>query len=318
MSSGVSEFELIDRYFRCLGHDRDDVKLGVGDDCAIINVPTGKQLCLSIDTMVEGVHFPRNCQPETIAYRALGAALSDLAAMGAEPSHFSLALSIPSNDEGWLAEFAKGLSSLANKHRLALVGGDTTRGPLTVSIQVHGYVDKGKALTRSSAQAGDILAVTGSLGGAGGGLALLTAESPSSSERRLLECYERPSPRLVEARLLGSVAHACIDISDGLLADAAHIAESSGCKLVIEQESLPISDDLLEVFPDSALRLAISAGDDYELLFSLSAHEWGILKASDDLDIFTKIGYVEEGEGIKLLRNGQEVNFKKKGYQHFD
>lgn len=322
MTSKLSEFELIERYFNQLGQLDAQVALGVGDDCAVIDLSSSKQLCLSIDTAVEGIHFPKHCSPQYIAQRALGAALSDLAAMGAEPSHFTLALTLPESDEPWLASFAKGLSKTANQYGVQLVGGDTTRGSLCVSVQVHGFVEKGGALYRSGAKPGDIIAVTGTLGDAGAALNLLEKSGCSEEEEYLLSRYYQPEPRMVEGKLLRSLASACIDVSDGLLADAEHIAKASGCQLLIDQESLPISDALMTLYPEQASMYAQSAGDDYELLFTLSETDWQRLtelRANQPSAVpVSRIGVVAAGQSVQLRNDGEDIPHPKKGYQHFE
>jgi len=172
MPSTFSEFDLIKAFFEGIGPKSTEVSVGIGDDCAVINIPSDQSLCLSLDTMVAGVHFLHDAPPQKIAYRALAAAISDLAAVGAVPSHFTLSLTLPESNSEWLSEFSKGLKVLADEFRFPLVGGDTTKGPLAIGIQVHGLVPKGQVLTRSNAQIGDVIAVTGTLGDAGAALSL--------------------------------------------------------------------------------------------------------------------------------------------------
>jgi len=326
----LSEFDLIRKYFESLSaqvsvvdsvgqsDSKTTVQLGIGDDCALIDPPDGMSLCISMDTMVEAVHFPLNAPAEKVGYRALAAALSDLAAMGAKPSHFTLSLTMPEADQCWLAAFSKGLQSLMQQFDLLLVGGDTTKGPLTIGIQVHGFLPKKTAMLRSKAKQGDIIGVTGTLGDAGAALELFDKNELTPDERYLMDRYFHPSPRIKQGIELRSFAHACIDISDGLLADAAHIAEKSGVLLELDLECLPISKALLSIQGGHAGHLAATAGDDYELLFTLSEEKWAELRRQDDAGIFTAIGRVKKGAGVVALKNGRAVTQITQGYRHFE
>ncbi len=274
---GLSEFDLIDRFFRDVGRIRSDVVLGVGDDGAILRCPPGHELVMVSDTLVAGVHFPLDAPARSVGHRALAVNLSDIAAMGATPAWALLSLTLPEVHERWLTEFAGGFSRLARTHEVQLVGGDTTRGPLSLSVQVVGMVPPETALRRSTARPGDLLFVSGRVGEAAGGLALLQAtlaprESLNDSVRRsLIERFEFPQPRLALALKLRGVASAAMDISDGLLADAEKLARASGLRLRIDLERLPQSAALAESFlPATATNLMLTGGDDYELLFSVS------------------------------------------------
>jgi thiamine-monophosphate kinase len=315
----LSEFDLIKTFFEGIGPKLSEVVLGIGDDCAVIDIPNDHFLCLSLDTMVAGVHFLHTAPPKEIAYRALAAAMSDLAAMGANPSHFTLSLTIPESNSKWLSEFSLGLRVLADLHHFPLVGGDTTKGPLTIGIQVHGLVPKNKMLTRSNAQVGDVVAVTGTLGDAGAALALLEsgqANKLSNAQSFLLNRYYRPTPRISEGVQLRSLASACVDISDGLLADAAHVAEKSSVELEIDLTSLPLSQALLSEHKTKASEFALSSGDDYELLFTLSEANWKSLNQNIAPHIYTKIGRVKQGKGVTI--KGMSGKLKNMGYQHFE
>ncbi|MFT7372235.1 MAG: thiamine-monophosphate kinase [Oleiphilaceae bacterium] len=320
-STTFSEFDLIKTFFEGIGPKLTEVNVGVGDDCAVINIPNDQSLCLSLDTMVAGVHFLHDAPPKKIAYRALAAAMSDLAAMGAVPSHFTLSLTLPDANAQWLAEFSSGLKVLADLFHFPLVGGDTTKGPLTIGIQVHGLVPRNQMLMRSNAQIGDAVVVTGTLGDAGAALSLLASdlsggESLTDAELFLLERYYSPSPRIAQGVQIRPLANACIDISDGLLADAAHIAEKSSVALEIDVASLPLSQALLSEHKANASELALSSGDDYELLFTLSEANWTLLSQNNAPHIYTKIGQVKQGKGIKIKGLSGEV--KNMGYQHFE
>jgi thiamine-monophosphate kinase len=320
MSSTPSEFQIIKRYFEGVGEiDTRIISLGIGDDCAVVTPPENKSLCFSLDTMVEGRHFLPGISPDKLAIRAMAAALSDLAAMGAEPSFFTLSLTLPDADIDWLRSFSQGLRFMADKYRLCLVGGDTTRGPLTVAVQVHGFVNQGKELRRSGAQVGDVLVVTGSLGDAGAALALLEVGAPDDVEAYLLDRYYQPSPRFEEARLILDYASSCIDVSDGLLADARHIAEASACGLSIDIDALPLSQPLLEFAGDKAPVFALSSGDDYELLFTISEDSLKELENAGLAGRFTSIGRVEiESKGVCVYSQGKEVLIGSEGFKHFE
>ena len=317
MTAPLTEFELISRFFMHIGPRLPEVALGIGDDCAVVDVPEGMSLCLSLDTMVEGVHFPKECAPAGVASRAFAAALSDLAAMGAQPSHFTLSLTLPSADAQWLAAFADELGRWANQFRIALVGGDTTRGPLTIALQVHGWVPKGMALTRSGAKVGDYVAVSGSLGDAGAALSLLHAEAQNPDQHSLLNRYYQPAPRVEQGLQLRGLASACIDISDGLVADAGHVASASGVSLMIDADCLPLSASLRAEFPERAKALALNSGDDYELLFTISEANWQALTQRHRQHLFTRIGVVVEGSGVVVTEQGVPLSIERNGYQHF-
>lgn len=315
----MNEFELIRQYFAELGPKGPDLVLGVGDDCALIAPPPGQVLCQSLDTMVEGVHFPALAPPEKLAFRALAAAVSDLAAMGATPSYFLLSLTLPEASRSWLEGFARGLANAAECFGIGLVGGDTTRGPLNIAIQVSGYVEAAKALRRTAAQVGDVVLVSGTLGDAGAALSLLNHPEPLNSHQQfLLDSYYAPTPRLALGRALCGVAHAALDISDGLVGDAAHIAQASQVRLVLDADCLPLSKSLLECYPNEARSLALNAGDDYELLVTMPAANWFKFQSQAISSLLTVIGRVEVGAGVAVFSQGLELDLTTyRGYQHF-
>jgi thiamine-monophosphate kinase len=317
----LSEFDVIKTYFEGLGfEDALDLSVGIGDDCAVLDVPEGQSLCFSMDTMVEGVHFPKGAPADKLANRVLAAATSDLAAMGAQPSHFSMSLTLPAINTSWLSDFSRGLKAFIERFRMPLLGGDTTRGPLAITVQVHGYLPKGSQLTRAHAQVGDVLAVSGSLGDAGAALELLEAGGAfRECELFLLDRYYYPSPRIDQGIELRRLASACIDISDGLLADARHIAQKSGVCVEIDLESLPISAALNSYAGARSEQFAVSSGDDYELLFTISEENWSKLKLRDSIGMFTLIGRVTNGRGqLGLTRDGESVVMKSEGFKHFE
>lgn len=318
----LTESELITRYFRGCGAQRRDVALGVGDDAAVLECPPGGQLVAATDTLVAGVHFPPSVPAAAVGHRALAVNLSDLAAMGARPAWALLALTLPEANEQWLTEFAAGLSDLARAHDVALVGGDTTRGPLTVTVQLLGHVPQGRALTRAGGGPGDLLFVSGSPGDAGAGLAIEQGRlsAPPAAAHYLRERFLLPTPRVALGERLRDYARACIDVSDGLLGDAAKLAAASGAGLEIAFAELPVSRELVAVLgPDAARALALTAGDDYELVFAveparaaeleraLPAQEWN----------YRQIGALRATRGAVVTRDGTVMEFSHSGYQHF-
>lgn len=313
----MGEFDLIRRYFLPVAEQgkHPDLLLGLGDDCAIQRVPPDQDLVFSVDTQVEGVHFPSHYRPDYTAWRALAAAVSDLAAMGATPVCFTLALTLPEADELWLEGFGKGLGEAASRFGLALAGGDTTRGPLTISIQVHGTVPRGQGLMRAGAKAGDLVVVSGTLGDAGAALAYLALQDPSDDEQALLERYHHPLPRLELGQALRGFASACIDISDGLIADLGHILERSGLGATLDRARLPLSAPLRRCAGEDAIRLALTAGDDYELCITISEEFWNRLPewVTDQL---TVIGRIDRGQGIRF-EDGKSVDSGAQGFEHF-
>ena len=275
----LGEFELIDRFFRDCGATRTDVVLGIGDDGALLRPPSGADLVAVSDTLVEGVHFPVGSPAESIGHRALAVNLSDIAAMGATPRWALLSFTLPRVEEAWLAGFARGFGALARAHGVALVGGDTTRGPMTIGVQVLGTVPAGEGLRRSGGRPGDALFVTGTPGDAAAGLALIMAADGSAAGLRsdasadALEALRRrflfPTPRIAEGEALRGLASACIDISDGLVGDLGKLAAASACAAVLDVDALPRSAALAAVTPEAALRSMLDGGDDYELLLAV-------------------------------------------------
>lgn len=318
----MDEFELIRDYFLAVGQDRSgSVRLGVGDDCAIIAPPPDRELVLSIDTMVEGTHFLPGTPPAQIATRVLGAALSDLAAMGAQPAFFTLALTLPEPDTTWLAGFAAALADMAKRYGVELVGGDTTRGPLTLSVQVHGWCRRGKALRRDRAEPGDRIFVTGTLGDSRGGLETLGLSQPLSDDHRYLQRrFFAPEPRLTTAQIVAEFATSAIDISDGLLADLGHILQGSGVGAMMNLEELPISEALHRWVGEKTSRdWALRGGEDFELCFTVPALlepklNWALRE--HDVAV-TCIGQISEEPGILLVDGGHITAVEPQGYNHF-
>lgn len=317
----LDEFALIQRYFsRPISPDQ-GIVLGIGDDGAVLKLPSNEQIVVSTDTLIEGVHFPAQADPEKIAGRALRVNLSDLAAMGARPCWFLLALTLPDVDENWLTDFSSGLSSVAEEFACPLVGGDTTRGQLSITITVIGSSPAGAVLTRSGAQAGDAIWVTGSLGDAGGGLAIMEGRAIEAGHDDLLTRFWRPSPRIREGLILRNIASAAIDISDGLLADLGHIIKASDVGAEVNIDLLPQSSSLIDaVGKVTATSWALGAGDDYELCFTVAPNNAAALDKQivEGLLMATHIGQiVAEGRLICKDTGGCVRDFPVAGYQHF-
>jgi len=317
----MGEFELIRNFFAAApcAQGGEGVALGIGDDCALLAVPAGEQLAISTDTLVAGVHFADPCDPFLLGQRSLAVAVSDLAAMGATPLAFTLALTLPTVDGDWLQAFAHGLNVMAQRCDVRLVGGDTTRGPLALTMTVFGRVPSGQALTRRGAQPGDLLCVGGELGNAAGALPLVLGQrsaEPSVAEP-LLAHYWSPQPQLALGQALRGKATAALDISDGLLADCGHIAAASAVGVLIERERLPLSQALLAFLGQEAARdAALSGGDDYLLAFTLPPAELPKLLA-DGWPVHV-LGRVVAGQGVALLdADGQDITPATRGYQHF-
>ncbi len=319
----ISEFGLIKRYFSRGMAARGDVLLGVGDDAALLTPAAGESLALSMDTLVEGVHFPLHTSPDDIGYKTVAVNLSDMAAMGAEPAWMLLGLTLPAVDERWLQGFSEGLSQLAAEHGVALVGGDTSRGPLTITLQICGFVPPGQALRRDGAKVGDLIYVTGQLGDAGLGLqlALDRTELILAPSRRdyFISRLQRPTPRVAVGLALRGLATAAIDISDGMAGDLGHILVSSGVGATVNLDSLPVAAEV-KGGGDEWWRLPLTAGDDYELCFTLPAgNEVALSQALQAIDCaVTCIGQIEVLPGLRLTSDrGDAIPYHAGGYQHF-
>lgn len=319
----LAEFDLIER-IRARLHGRDDVVLGIGDDAALLRVPSGLELVVTADTLNEGVHFPHDTAPADIGWKALAVNLSDLAAMGAQPAWCTLSLSLPHTDAAWLEGFLDGFLALATQCGIALVGGDTTRGPLSISVTAMGWVSPGLALRRDAARVGDDIWVTGTLGDAAAALAL-SVDTPATAQHAvpaaLRQRLDRPEPRNAAGLALAGMAHACVDVSDGLLADLGHVCTRSGVGADVELAALPVSDALRAVASGEALwHWQATGGDDYELCFTAPV---GVRERIAALSVslglpFTRIGGIVAGEGVRASdAHGQPWQVQRHGFDHF-
>jgi len=320
----ASEFSLIDRYFAARGLRRPDVALGIGDDCALLIPPAGQHLVVTMDTLVAGVHFFANADPEGLAHKALAVNLSDLAAMGATPAWATLALTLPKADEDWLERFCQGLFALADRYGVQLVGGDTTHGPVTtLTIQAHGFVPPGLALRRNGAKPGDTVYVTGTPGDAGLALAAALGKAAVAPEYRgyVQERLDRPEPRLAQGVALRGIASAAVDISDGLAQDLGHILERSRVGARLDVDRLPLSPALIaSLDPEAAIVTALTSGDDYELCFTVPPERAAQLKnvAGGWECRCTRIGVITAEPGLQLVRaDGSAFPLERSGYDHF-
>jgi thiamine-monophosphate kinase len=320
--STVKEFQLIERYFHGRGQARKDVRLGIGDDCALVQPAEHKSIAISCDTLVENVHFLPDMPAQALGYKALAVNLSDLAAMGAEPAWMTLALTMPSVDETWLEQFSAGLFEAADYYGISLVGGDTTRGPKAINITVHGQVPEGKALIRSGARAGDWIYVTGSLGDSALGLDIIRGELKARAEHKeyLVNRHYHPSPRVLAGQSLRGLASSAIDLSDGLLSDIKHILKASAVGAVIEVDKLPLSQAMKDtVSLETALDYALCGGEDYELLFTVPEAQRGALEtALGHAGVkFYQVGQILAGNQLRLQYHGEVFEPQQTGFEHF-
>ncbi|GAB6070028.1 thiamine-phosphate kinase [Thiomicrorhabdus hydrogeniphila] len=344
----ASEFELINALFQPLSVGLSADEIGIGDDGAVLNVPNNHQLVVVTDTLVSGVHFPENTTAYDIAWKSVAVNLSDLAAMGAKPGFYSLALTIPKNDQVWLTGFAKGLSDICSVYNIPLIGGDTTKGPLTITVTAQGFVEHGKAIKRSGAKAGDVICVTNTIGD--GALGLLVAlnnlpglvkqEITQKQKLHLLSALNRPEPQLALGKELPGFTHSAIDISDGVLADLGHILEESNKRVYDNHQKLSAKIELASIPLSSAAQLYIdktndwktivAGGDDYQLCFTLASEQLKKVKVVAEslgvnISIIGEVVLSKEPkektpslENIELLLNGNRFDLAdSKGYLHF-
>ncbi|ORU89529.1 MAG: thiamine-monophosphate kinase [Cycloclasticus sp. symbiont of Poecilosclerida sp. M] len=315
----LSEFQIIKKFFTSCFSAAVPAKLGIGDDCALIDVPPEMHVAVSTDTLVEGVHFLENSDPYLLGHKALAVNLSDLAAMGAKPAWVSMALTIPKVDEKWLSAFSDGFFQLAQKYKIQLIGGDTTRGPLAISLTVMGLLPSGKGLKRSGAKIGDGVYVTGKMGSAGLGLKKAVANSVNPSDVDLMR-YLQPEPCVDAGLNLLGKATSCIDVSDGLAADLSHILKASKVGAILEHASLPMSLSVKEnIEMRGDWQWPYSSGDDYQLCFTMPETLESCFNTSawDEIENPIRIGRVVAEPGLVLQYNGEQVVYSSGGYEHF-
>jgi len=318
----MKEFELIRRFFTEQVVKRKDVILGIGDDCAVLHPADNQSTVITTDTLIAGVHFPFNTSPRAIGHKAIAVNLSDIAAMGANPSWVSLALTLPEVDNHWLTEFCAGVFELCEYYNVELIGGDTTKGPLSITITAQGVVPEGKYLSRSGAKVGDWLYVTGELGDAA--LALQSINGNVNLNKAQSEQVQKkldyPNPRVLVGQTLRDYASAAIDLSDGLISDLNHICLSSNIGANINLDALPLSTTMREsVSIKEAIELALSGGDDYELLFTVSEYnKVGMETALTHIGTpFTCIGQMNTSKVISTTLDSKTVPVTSFGYEHF-
>jgi len=321
----MNEFELIQHFFTrsACAQGGENISLGIGDDCALLHIPAEHRCAISTDTLVSGIHFPENAPAFLLGQRALAVAVSDLAAMGAVPIGFTLAITLPQIDADWLHAFSEGLSAMAQRCAISLVGGDTTRGPLAMTVTVMGAVPKHQALLRSAAQEGDLLCVSGPLGAAAAAVPVVLGDIDpqtvsAATLQQLLAAYWSPQPQLALGQYLRGTAHAALDISDGLLADCGHIAKASNLCLQIQQAQVPVAAAARQLLGDSAaLQCALSGGDDYQLAFTIAPS--GLMLLQQHFPDVRVIGQACVGTGVQLLdETRQSIAQLHSGYQHFE
>jgi len=314
-SQDHGEFSLIRDCFYRTEKYHPETTLGIGDDASLLQIPKGNQLVVSIDTMVEGVHFLQGTDPEALGHKLLAINLSDMAAMGADPVWATLALTIPENSREWLSEFSRGLFTLADQYQIDLVGGDTTRGPLTMTMQIHGWIPEGKAVRRSGAKPGDLICVTNSLGAAGFALQQI---QEGRDAKHISHYLDRPTPRVEAGIILRNYATSMIDISDGLLADLSHILEQSSVGAIINLDSIPLHPAITGLAAREKFDLAMTAGDDYELCCTVSETLFAdaAKQITDTGSNLSVIGTIEAGSELQWSGK-DEWTPGQDGFNHF-
>lgn len=319
--SVLSEFQLIESYFRDLNQSRSDVLLGQGDDCAVVKTTPGTHIAVTTDTMLAGVHFDDKVPPRALGHKLVAVNLSDLAAMGAEPAWLSLAITLPDVDQDWLKEFSAGMHELAGYYHCELIGGDTTRGPLSLTLTAQGLLPENQRLTRHGARPGDWIFVSGDLGDAAAALAGQRGDLELSSfvQHKLNERLFYPTPRVALGQGLRGFATSCIDISDGLAADLNHVLTRSevGARLFLHQ--LPCSEALRSLAVEDQRYYALHGGDDYELCFTVPEEMRGSLETSlaHAGVALTCIGQIDKQPGLRFFDGDDELQASNLGYQHF-
>ncbi len=318
----VREFDLIDRYFSGLTKTEKSVICGIGDDAAVMNISSDQELLVSVDTLVSDIHFLSSTEAYDIGYKSLAVSLSDIAAMGGVPRWATLALTLPKIDADWIQTFAEGFAQIANEHSVTLVGGDTTKGPLSITVQIMGTVARGSSIKRSGARVDDLIYVSGCLGAAA--LAnenLLAKKVDKSVPKYCIDRLHRPMPRVDLGQILNGLASAAIDISDGFAADLNHILVASGVAARVDLNSLPVCEDVAVLKDeDQKWQLALAGGDDYELCFTLPAQHKPVLeKRLEKINYpISCVGTIAAGDKLHWMqKGGAEVNLDLTGFQHF-
>lgn len=317
----MDEFSLIDFFFKAISHQRKDVVFGIGDDAACLQIPSGMQLLVSSDTLVEGVHFLNAWDAYDIACKAVMVNVSDIAAMGGTPCWLTLALTLPKFDKNWLQRFSQGLSDSLSLYNIALIGGDTTHGPLSMTLTIHGLIPTGKALRRNGAAPGDKIYVSGELGGAALAVDSLTRQDINDADKAILmKKLLHPVPRIDLGSNLRMYATSVIDISDGLSADLSHICVESKVGACLSLDNIPVHPLVKKYQGNMALDFALSGGDDYELCFTVASKDEEPLLTSlakAGLCCYL-IGVIEKKPGLRATSlNGENVAIEARGYQHF-
>jgi thiamine-monophosphate kinase len=318
----MDEFELIRRYFVSQPVIRPDVRIPIGDDAAVTRVPPGYELVVTTDVLVAGVHFFADADPGGIGHKSLAVNLSDLAAMGAEPAWFLLDLTLPAADATWLQQFAEGMHGLARQYGVQLIGGDTSRGPLSIAITAMGFAPEGRALTRGGAKVGDRIAVTGTLGDAALALAAVQGATHLASGQKasIMHRLERPMPRVAEGMAMRDYASSAVDISDGLIADLSHILKASGVGARLIRESIPLSETYRAHLVQAGWEPALAGGDDYELCVTVPEASLPNLQEIARRQGFalTVIGEIMSGGGVSVVdAAGQPYHYNAIGHNHF-
>ena len=318
----MKEFELISRYFTEQIVNRKDVYLGIGDDCALVTPGERQHIAVTTDTLVAGVHFPLNTSARAIGHKSIAVNLSDLAAMGAEPSWISLAITLPEIHESWIDEFCTGVFDLCEFYNVQLIGGDTTQGPLSITVTAQGQIPFEKHISRSGARAGDWLYVTGEIGCAALALQHIQGKVKVASKHQtnIQKRLDFPTAQVLAGQALREYATSAIDLSDGLIADLGHICKASGVGANIVLDALPISLALSDTLGlESAYDLALKGGDDYELLFSVAEdNKVGMETAlANSGNKITCIGQLNGSERITTTLNNKPINIEVQNFEHF-
>jgi len=319
----TGEFNLINKYFLSPSN-RKEVLLGIGDDCAIVSVPEDKQLAITTDTLVDGVHFPSDTSPEDIACKSIAVNLSDLAAMGAEPAWLTLALSLPGVDENWIKSFSDSFRLTAEQYHVQLIGGDTTQGSLSITVQAMGFVEPDNIMRRDGARPGDVIYVSGTLGDAAAGLRILQqGQAIDTNKAWLVNRLNRPQARVELGLKASEYCQCAIDISDGLAADLGHVLEASNCGATVNIDSIPLSHQLVDYSTNRNevdWEMVLSGGDDYELCLVVNPENENKLMqtASDILLPLTRVGVIEEHNSLNIVDSrGAKYLLDRGGYEHF-